>query len=225
MTRFREKKDPARTLTWLSSLTFEENDKIYVQAVSGVSGMVGERIAEWSTDQLQDTLSTDEWVEVLQRMAQDHCDATQARGTYRLVHERGDVQRSFFLLRLEPATSKSADGGAGLDGDEDPSVEGQLRSLMAHQRMTMSMALKTPMMVIEMLMKQLAMSNERIAELERERADHLDTYATALELAATAETKQNQSVPEQVEAWTKVVPELAKSVPLLVSGIKAIVKL
>ena len=218
MASFKEKKDPARTLTWLSTLTLEPGDTVYVQATSGVSGMVGEVITEWTADQLTGTLSTDEWAMMMTRLAQDHCDATQRNGTYRLVQKRDGEVRAHFVLRLTPS-----EGGASLDGEEDPSVEGQLRSLMAHQRMTMSMALRTPMVVIEMLMGQLQQSNERIATLEGERAQYLDTYATALQMAAAAEVATNQQTPqEQVEAWAKVVPEMAKAVPLLMSGIKAI---
>lgn len=189
-----------------------------MRAVSGVGGMVGEQVTAWSGEQLRDTLSADEWTKVIVDIAQDHCDAMQQRVTYRLSHERDKLSQSSFIIKLAPE-----DAGQN-DDDEDPSPDGQIRAQMAHTRMVMSMALRTPMAVIEMLSKMLQQANERIAQLERERAQYLDIYADALQMAAVAEAKPDPSMPEQIEAWTKAVPEMAKVVPLLVSGIKTIMK-
>jgi len=218
MSRFREKRDPRQVTNWLAQLQYEPGDSMTLIAFSGLGSVGAETVCRWTEKALAESVGVRDWAQNIIDIAQDHCDAAGSRMVYRLSHlrgEAGEIQASFTVKLLPADPDATGD-------DEDPSAAGQIRQLMAHNRQMMQLSMRSPMLAMESMARQLDAANARVEFLENERGKTLDLYAQALQVLAEAEVAQTPkpTVVEQVERALPLMPQIMQGIRLLTSVTK-----
>ena len=216
MARYREKKDPRQIANWLAMLAMEPGDELLLQAFAGHNSIGADTVCRWAGNALA-VGDVALWSSNILTLAQDHCDLADQRGAYRLAHMRGSDLMVSFTIKLLPA-----EAGASADDDEDASLSGFARQLMAQNRQLHNQVQASQQMALESLAKQLDMSNERLWFLEAERSKNLDLYHQSVENLAEAEAAQTPkpTVVEQVERALPLLPQAIQAVRLLTSVVK-----
>ena len=225
MAKFTEKKSPERVLGFLGGIKTDRDDRLELVSVSGVAGMAAEVLGVWDHDALSDgAFSGEALADYIVTMAQDSADHNRCNSMFTLRHMRGDRVRSAFTLKMRPQ-----EAAAYSQDDEDATPAGQIRALMAHVRSMSQISQKAPLAAMEACIRLLestqrenARLNERIISLEKERAKAIDREH---ELLRQMREIVQPTATEQALEFAQAVPELAKAVPMLAAGIKAIVKM